>query len=188
MRHRRRVRELPFPVIGKVGKRQLDAALAGGSPRFVIAEGLNGALAAYDDRLAIIKRGALTGWMTGATRRGRVQEFPYAEIAGLRYREKGFGGTLEIVPPLYTLESWETWLPPGDAYTRSDAIPLSQRLYERAREHLEWIQEQARAARGDGSAPEGVVAELERLSQLYDAGALTDIEFERAKELVLYGT
>jgi hypothetical protein len=124
--------QLPYPVVGKLGRRQrkLIAGLGrpGEQPRFVIAEGFYGALVAFEDRLVIVKKQATT--------------YPYAEIGEIRYSVKRFTGKLEIVA-VEEVDGRETfWKQALEVQKRTDAMALTVNLFEKAQEHVKWLRGQ----------------------------------------------
>ncbi|MBE2320933.1 hypothetical protein DVA67_033560 [Solirubrobacter sp. CPCC 204708] len=132
MRRRRLQAQQPYPIVGKVGKRQLkaipDLCRAGEQPRFVIAEGIYGALVAFEDRLVIVKKTATT--------------FPYAEIGEIRYSVKRFTGKLEIVA-VDEVDGRETfWKQALDVRKRTDAMALTVDVFEKAQERVRWLRGQ----------------------------------------------
>lgn len=56
-------------------------------------------LAAFDDRLLIVKTGAMTGFMAGSLGGGRISTFPYAEITGVEYNAGMLNGSWKSSPP-----------------------------------------------------------------------------------------
>jgi hypothetical protein len=143
--------EPPFPILGKLGEQPLEAVRElcrpGEQPRFVIGEGIYGALVAFEDRCAIIKKGPMTSWLSGARGHGLVATFPYGEIGGLRFVASMFTGVLEIVPIVDDDPDAELARGHGDPQKRDDAIQLSKDLYEKAYEQLDWLRDQIRDAR-----------------------------------------
>jgi hypothetical protein len=143
--------EAPFEIIGKVGEQPLEVVLAlcrpGEQPRFVIGEGIYGALAAFEDRCAIVKKGPMTSWMSGARGEGLQATYRYAEIGGIRFVASTFTGVLEIVPAADADPDGELLRGHGDPQKRADAIQLSKDLYEKAYDRLDWLRDQIRAAR-----------------------------------------
>jgi hypothetical protein len=163
----RRRAETPFPVIGKLGEPQLETVEAlcrpGEQPRFVIAEGIYGLLVAFEDRLAIVKKGAMTSWLSGARGEGLLGTFAYAEIGGIRFVARKYYGTLEIIPPDDDDPDGELSRAHTDPQKRDDAIELSLRLYEQAFEQLEWLRERIREVRFGADPALALVEQLERL-------------------------
>jgi hypothetical protein len=182
---RRRERAQPFPILGRIGKSQLATVYQlcrpGELPRFVLAEGTNGALAAFADRCAIIKTGRMTTLMFSLGRAGRLNVFPYSEIAELRFVPRTFTGTLMIVP-VSVVDDQDYRGDIGNAYKRSDALPLSKAAYDDAREQLAWLRNQIA---GRPTPPVDFVGELERLAELWAEEALSDEEYEQAKRILL---
>ena len=131
--------EAPFPVIGKLGKQPLEAVLElcrpGEQPRFVVAEGIYGALAAFEDRCAIIKKGL------DERRRALLATYQYGELSGIRFVPKTFTGTLELDPGARRVRRVGAGAR-GDVQKRDDALQLSKELYEKAHDHLSWLRGQ----------------------------------------------
>ena len=143
--------EAPFEIIGKVGEQPLEVVLElcrpGEQPRFVIGEGIYGGLAAFEDRCAIVKKGPMTSWMSGARGEGLQATYRYAEIGGIRFVASMFTGVLEIVPAADDDPDGELVRGHGDPQKRADAIQLSKDLYEKAYDRLDWLRDQIRDAR-----------------------------------------
>lgn len=190
-------------VVGKAGKSQLREikrqCRRGELPLFVIADGASGALAAFEDRCMIVKKGALTSLMTGALGGGRVAIFPYHQVTGVEYNGGLVQGVLEILTASYQgSANKDYWrgsnrgrnADSNDPFTLSNTLPLSRAIYKRARPKVEALQDMvARAHRGDVRAPASgtpsLSDELAKLSDLKDRGVLTDQEFDLAKARLL---
>jgi hypothetical protein len=159
--------ETSFPVVGKLSEPQLETVDAlcrpGEQPEFVIAEGIYGVLAAFEDRLSIIKKGTMTAWLSGARGEGLQRTFRYAEIDGIRFVARKYYGTLEIVPAGDDDPDGDLSRAHTDPQKRDDAIELSLRLYEEAYAQLDWLRDRIREVR-HGAQPElAVIEQLERL-------------------------
>jgi hypothetical protein len=76
-------------VTGRVGAKVMDevrrSCHPSEMPEFIIGEGPAGGLVAFADRCMIIKKGVLTGLMSGSVGGGRVATFMYADITGIEY-------------------------------------------------------------------------------------------------------
>jgi hypothetical protein len=176
--------EAPFAVLGKLGKLQLEAVHElcgpGEQPRFVLADGIYGALAAFEDRCAIVKK----GWLSGAPRQGVAATYPYAELSGLRFVPKTFSGTLELIPALDDYGEWR-WRTRGDVQKRDDALQLSKDLYEKAQDELGWLRGRITDARRAAHPDIALVDELKHLADLELLGALGRDEFEETVRVLL---
>lgn len=193
-------------VIGKIGRKQLEEIERSCGPdelpRFVIAEGASGALAAFEDRCMIIKKGALTSLMAGSFGGGRVTTFMYADITGIEYNAGMVNGVLEILTPSYqgtaNKDFWRgaTKNPNADAnnpYTLSNTLPLSKGLYELARDKIDDLRRMIVEAKRpkvvvpqpDQSAATDLASDIERLAKLRDQGVLDEDEFRAAKQAAI---
>jgi hypothetical protein len=133
--------EQPFPIVGKLRRQLLEPVLAlrrpDEQPRFVVAEGIYGALVAFEDRLAIVKDESI--WRSGG---GRSQTYPYSEIGEVRFSAGGFTGRLEIVEPDEVNGRETFWRQQLDVQKRMDAMALTVDVFEQAGAHIKWLRAQ----------------------------------------------
>lgn len=164
--------EPPFPVFGKLGEQPLEAVRElcrpGELPRFVIGEGIYGALVAFEDRCAIVKKGPMTSWLSGARGQGLVATFPYAEVGGIRFVASMFTGVLEILPADDDDPDGELARGHGDPQKRDDAIQLSKDLYDKAFDSLDWLRDQIRDARRAADPRIEPAEQLKRMRTVVD--------------------
>ena len=193
-------------VGGEVSKKALEQirkhARAGERPWFVLSSGTGGVLAAFDDRLLIIKTGALTSMMAGSLGGGRTTTFEFAHVTGIEYNAGMLSGVLEVLTPSYQgTANKDFWrgttrsrnADSNDPYTLSNTLPLDRATYARAQDSLNELRRRiAESGRHtvvvQQSAPattSSVAQELSDLAELHRTGVLSDEEFADAKAAVL---
>lgn len=168
-----------------------------------------GLVVAFADRLAIIKTGGMSGFMSGALFGGRNTTFYFTDINALEYNSGMVNGVLEVLTASYQgTANKDFWrgstqsrnANSNDPYTLSNTLPLPKLVYAQAAPHLQQLRsrissakqgifftetgEQVPAASAQQTTqanPDGLVEQLERLSKLRDAGVLTEEEFAASK-------
>lgn len=196
---------LPGLVTGRVGGKVLDeirkSCRPGETPEFIVGEGAAGGLVAFRDRCMIVKKGALTGLMTGSTGGGRVATFMYSDITGIEYNSGWVNGVLEILTPSYQgSANKDFWrgatkarnADSNDPWTLSNTLPLSKPLYEQARPQIDRmrqliaeIKHPSPAAVTNGASGPDLTEQLTRLTELHRTGALDAEEFRQAKQALI---
>lgn len=175
--------------------------------------GAAGVLAAFDDRLAIIKTGAATSLMAGSLGGERAALFHYVDITGLEYNSGFITGVLEILTASYNgSANKDYWrgktqsrnADSNDPWTLSNTLPLSKVEYTVFQQEIQELKTRISRAKQPPppaaltvTAPEPTPAatppaagdelleRLERLTALHTTGALTDEEFTAAKARLL---
>jgi len=165
----------------------------------VLGSGSAGVLAAFEDRLLIVKVGGMTGYMTGALGGGRITTFPYAEITGLEYNSGLVNGVLEVLTPSYQgTANKDFWrgssagrnADSNDPYTLSNTLPFPKELYRQAAPHLAVLRAKLADSKRPVTSISGVVGvdladEIGKLAQLHAQGVLDDAEFADAKRAAI---
>jgi hypothetical protein len=175
----------------------------GESPWLVINPGgATGALVAFDDRLAIIKTGAMTGLLAGATFGGRQAVFYFSEVTGIEYNSGLLNGVLEILTPSYdgsaNKDFWKGTnrsrnADSNDPFTLSNTLPMAKFEYRACQDLLaelrRRIAESKRIVVTQQAAPAGpsMADEISRLAELQAAGLLSPEEFAAAKQKLISG-
>ncbi len=163
----------------------------GKPPWFVVTSGGNGALAAYDTELIILKVGAITGFMASATGGGRIAHFPYRQITTIEYNAGLITGVLEILTASYSGEGnkdfWNiSYANKGktDPRQQNNTLPLMKETFKQITPQLNKIREMIEKIHsGNSSGNTGSMSdEIEKLSDLHNRGILTDEEFKEAKK------
>jgi hypothetical protein len=127
-------------VTDKAARSLARLSSPGEEPWLVLAPGgASGVLAAWDDRLAIVKTGALTSFMAGSLGGERAAVFHFVDITGIEYNSGLISGVLEILTPSYhgTANS-DFWrgthrsrnANSNDPFTLSNTLPLPKPLYQ----------------------------------------------------------
>lgn len=182
--------------IGKVNKasiREVEKSCRPGEmPEFILGDGINGVLAAFEDRCMVIKKGLGTSLMASSLGGGRVAAFAYRDITGIEYNSGIMTGVLEILTASYTGKTTNSpWQFGNDrsAHESSNTLPWGKIFYNQVRPQIEWMQQKIHEAKTTGS--QQVVAqvsnsdELSKLAALHKQGILTDAEFAEAKQKIL---
>ncbi len=168
----------------------------GEKPEFIFGEINQGALVAFKDRCAIVKKGIGTSFLAGSLGGGRVATFAYRDITAIEYNSGMVNGVLEILTPSYqgsaNKDFWSGTFSgrnsnSNDPHTLSNTLPLSRPIYSQVRSKIQWMQEQIAASKHGGSTSSGTdtVSQLERLTELHKSGVLSDTEFNEAKQKLL---
>lgn len=176
----------------------------GERPWLVIApSGFGGMLAAFDDRLLILKVGLMTSWLAGSLGAGRVATFPFIEITGIEYNGGIMTGVLEILTASYSgTKHHDFWrgtndrrnADSGDPFTLSNTLPLGRAEYEQALPGINDLRSRIIRAKSptvevrvasNGPATSSTADELAKLAALRDRGDLTAEEFARMKARLL---
>ena len=108
-------------------------------PWLILSSMNAGVLAAWDDRLAIIKTGALTSMMAGSFGGERAATFHYRDVTGIEYNSGLMNGVLEILTPSYSgtanKDFWRGTMQgrnadANDPFTLSNTLPLMKADYK----------------------------------------------------------
>lgn len=173
-------------------------------PWLVINSGSAGVLAAFDDRLMVIKTGAVTSFMAGSLGGGRTATFHYSDVTGIEYNSGMLNGVLEVLTPSYSggaqKDFWKGSnksrnADSNDPWTLSNTLPLPKHLHAEALPHLNELRSRIAAAKRTvvvtqapppaAPAAGGLAAEIAELAALRDAGVLSEDEFAAAKAKLL---
>ena len=175
-------------------------------PWFILVSfGGGGVLAAFDDRLTIIKTGALTSFMAGSLGGERAATFFFRDVTGLEYNSGFMNGVLEVLTASYNgTANRDYWrgrdksrnADSNDPFTLSNTLPLSKDEYKNALDNIKELRqriarskEQVVIAPSSQKLPSSNTAslgdELMKLAELHKAGILSDDEFQSAKKRML---
>lgn len=151
---------------------------------FCLRGDLGHALVCLDDRLLVLK----SGFHAGTTFGTMVATIFYRDVTGIQVRMHLVSGWIEISSPSFQGRERKRTRHPRtsdrDVYKLPNCIPIHRLhldAYEGPLAELRRLVAEAK----EGTVRSDVVAELERLSALADAGHLDQDEFARAKALVL---
>ncbi|WP_404351677.1 hypothetical protein LG324_02980 [Phycicoccus jejuensis] len=193
-------------VGGEVSSKALEQirrhARAGERPWLVLSSGAGGVMAAFDDRLLIIKTGALTSMMAGSFGGGRTAVFDFAHITGVEYNSGMLNGVLEVLTPSYQgTSNKDFWrgttqsrnVNSDDPFTLSNTLPLDRSTYARAQDSLNALRTKiAESRRPSVVVQQSPVAtnspaarDISELAKLHKAGVLSDEEFADAKSAII---
>lgn len=182
----------------KATKVILEHCMPDEQPWLVITSSGAGVMAAFEDRLMIIKTGAITSWMAGSMGGGRSATFHYSDITGIEYNSGLMNGVLEVLTPSYSgTVAKDYWrgssssrnADASDPHTLSNTLPLTRQHHTQAQPHLNDLRSRISAAKRPTAAPpqQALVASSSLASQLADlaalrqTGVLTEEEFVAAK-------
>lgn len=164
-----------------------------------------GVLAAWDDRLAIVKAGLVAGASAGALGGERVGTFHFTDITGIEYHSS-FGmvqNVLEILTASHSAERNKTsmW---GDMFRDSspsarmtNTLKMDREVYKAALRDIDELRRKigeakktsvtvnVRAPEPATAAPPDAMDQLRKLADLHAAGILTDEEFAAKKAELL---
>jgi hypothetical protein len=158
--------------------------LAGEQVRFCVRGDLGHALVCLDDRLLILK----SGFHAGTTFGTQAATIFYRDVTGIQVRMHLVSGWIEISSPSFQGRERKRTRHPRtsdrDVYKLPNCVPIHRSHLGTYEEPLAELRRLVARAK-DGSPRSDVVAELERLSTLADAGHLDVDEYARAKALVL---
>jgi hypothetical protein len=164
----------------ELGRQTLEGELI----RFCVRGDLGHALVCLDDRLLILK----SGFHAGTTFGTQIATIFYRDVTGIQVRMHLVSGWIEISSPSFQgRERKRTRHPRSsdrDVYKLPNCVPIHRSRLDSYAEPLVELRRLVAHAK-DGSPRSDVVAELERLSSLADAGHLDADEYARAKALVL---
>lgn len=187
----------------------LAHAKRGEEPWLIIASLGAGVLAAFDDRLILIKAGAVTSAGAGAFGGQRATTFHFHDVSGIEYNSGILSGVLEVLTSSYdgtaNRDFWRGSNRPrnadaNDPFTLSNTLPLSKAEHAQAQPHLNELRRRItnykRTVTIEGSVNPafsaavpiqggGLADELTKLAELRNAGILTDEEFQAAKMRLL---
>jgi len=202
--------ETRFPLNGRLNTRTSQAfrRMCSDGPEpwmILVANNGNGALAAWDDRLAIVKAGVLTGTVAGATGGERTGVFYFTDVNGLEFTSGFLEGVLEVSvgggPAADRGQFAGLWTRGEDPAKSTNAFPMDKSDYKAAREGIDELRRRIGEAKrphvtvnlttppASPRAPTptptptepDVLDQIKRLADLHAAGALTDEEFAAKK-------
>jgi hypothetical protein len=174
-------------------------------PWLIIGGGdMAGCLAAFDDRLAIIKTGALTGLIAGAMGGERTSVIYFVDITGIEYNSGIVTGVLEVLTASYqgsaNKDFWRGTLDSrnadsNDPFVLSNTLPLSKTHYKSGAPAIQELRDRiSKAKRRETTIVANVTApvvqvssadELKKFAELLEVGAITEDEFDAAKRRIL---
>lgn len=195
-------------VKGKLSRKASEAILRqchGDEQPWLIltSSGGAGTLTAFDDRLAIIKTGALTSFMAGSLGGERSATFHFSDITGVEFNSGFVNGVLEVLTASYSgtvqKDFWRGTTKSrnadsNDPWTLSNCLPLTKMEYNAYLDEINDLK--ARVSRAKqvnvqviaapaAPAAEGLAEQLQKLAGLRDAGVLSEDEFAAAKARLL---
>ncbi|PRB71337.1 SHOCT domain-containing protein [Arthrobacter sp. MYb213] len=193
--------------LGKPRKKATNAILRmghnGERPWMVLVSFTAGLIAAFDDRLVVIKTGAWNSFGAGSFGGERSATIYYSDITGIEYNSGLMMGVLEILTPSYSgsanKDYWKGSTSSFNAdannpFTLSNTLPLDKSDYNKALPEINELRRRIAESKKvivHMPAPVPVTQEpslgtrLRELKDLHSEGILTDQEFSVAKEKLL---
>jgi hypothetical protein len=168
--------------------------------------GFTGLLAAFEDRLVIIKAGAMTSALAGSFLGKRVASFHYKDITGIEFNAGMVNGVLEILTPSYDgSANRDFWVGTtrrrnansNDPFTLSNTLPMLKSEYKQFHPDIVQLRSRISSAKSPVSniiienTPSvvhpvlGIADELARLAELRASGTLSPEEFDQLKARLL---
>jgi hypothetical protein len=175
---------------GKLKELAEQNIVEGESIEFAILGTPKQAIVALQDRLLIIKHGFRAAAVFG----GKVTSIDYRDVTGVEVKKNMATGIIEISSPGYQAKGGTGYWPANrysSPHALENTIPISRRNIDMQQDAINALRTKIKDAKQEQRAPSeagregGIAAELERLAALKVQGALTDEEFERAKERLL---
>jgi hypothetical protein len=152
--------------------------------RFCLRGDLGHALVCLDDRVLVLK----SGFHAGTTFGTMASTIFYRDVTGIQVRMHLVSGWIEISSPSFQGRERKRNRHPRtsdrDVYKLPNCVPIHRVHLDQYDAPLAELRRLVAEAK-QGVAGKNVVAELERLSQLADAGHLDEQEYARAKAMVL---
>jgi hypothetical protein len=152
--------------------------------RFCLRGDLGHALVCLDDRLLVLK----SGFHAGTTFGTMAATIFYRDVTGIQVRMHLVSGWIEISSPSFQGRERKRTRHPRtsdrDVYKLPNCVPIHRMHLAQYDAPLAELRQLVADAK-EGVVRSDVVAELERLSELADAGHLDEREYARAKSMVL---
>ena len=186
----------------KAAETVLGHCRPGETPWLIIASLAEGLLAAFDDRVIIVKTGVLTNLQAGSFGGGRTSTFPFDHITGIEYNAGMINGVLEILTPSYSgtanKDYWKglgksTNADTNNPHALSNTLPLDKRTHAQALPHLNELRARISQSKritvtvehAPAASPGGLAEQLGQIAALRDSGVLDESEFQAAKRKLL---
>ncbi len=169
-------------------------------------QGAVGVLAAWDNRLSIIKTGGLTSLMAGSFGGERSTQFYYRDITGVAYNSGLFNGVLQILTSSYdgspNKDYWRGSTRSrnsnsNDPYILSNTLPLGKSEFNLVQAEIAELRSRISQSKetkvsvtvtpSETTAGGSLADELKKLGDLQAAGILSPDEFAAAKARLLGG-
>jgi hypothetical protein len=166
-------------------RRELERqTLEGEQVRFCLRGDLGHALVCLDDRLLVLK----SGFHAGTTFGTMASTIFYRDVTGIQVRMHLVSGWIEISSPSFQGRERKRTRHPRtsdrDVYKLPNCVPIHRVHLDQYDAPLAELRRLVAVSK-EGVVRSDVVAELERLSELADAGRLDADEYARAKAMVL---
>lgn len=189
---------------GAAGRAIAEVSHSGEIPWLILnPAGATGVLVAFEDRLAIIKTGAFTGFMAGSMFGGRQAVLYFVDINGIEFNAGMVNGVLEILTASYqgsaNKDFWQGTLSSrnadsNDPFTLSNTLPMLKSEYREWQKQISELRSRIAAAKRPAApasvvapAPDSFADQVAKLAQLRADGLLSDDEFKAAKQKLMDG-
>jgi hypothetical protein len=157
---------------------------------FCLRGSLGHSLIALDERLLIVKPGFHAGTTFGAL----TTTFYYQDVTGIQLHTFLFTGWIEVSSPSFQGRERKRNRQPRtsdrDVYKLPNCVPISKRRVDAYHEALSRLRRRIELSKRGGrlpAEPAPLIANLERIANLRQNGALTEPEYERLKGALLAG-
>lgn len=155
---------------------------------FCLRGNLSHSLIALEERLLIVK----PGFHAGTTFGSLVTTFYYQDVTGIQLHTFLFAGWIEVSSPSFQGRERKRNRQPRtsdrDVYKLPNCVPIPKKhvdecraSFARLRERIEFCKRYGRVM----TEPPPVVGSLERIADLHRAGALSEPEYDRLKQVLL---
>ena len=155
---------------------------------FCLRGNLAHSLIALDERLIIVK----PGFHAGTTFGSLVTTFYYQDVTGIQVHTFLFAGWIEVSSPSFQGRERKKNRHPHtsdrDVYKLPNCVPIPKRQVGRCGPALAQLRERIEHSKRYGrvtTEPPPVIGSLERIADLRRAGALSEPEYERLKQVLL---
>ncbi|MDQ0575249.1 DUF2510 domain-containing protein [Agromyces albus] len=170
-------------------------------PWLMVGSGTAGVLAAFHDRVMIVKTGTMTSFMAGAFLGGRITTFPLVDITSIEFNGQWLTGVLEILTPSYQgTANKDYWrgtnrsrnADSNDPWTLSNTLPLLKVVYQQALPEINELRKRIVESKKtqvivQSTRSVSVADELRKLAELHREGILDDAEYATAKGNLIAG-
>ena len=175
-------------ILSKRVRREVERQLsAHESVLFCLRGSLKHSLVALDERLLIVKPGFHAGTTFGAL----TTTFYYEDVTGIQLHTFIFTGWIEVSSPSFQGRERKRNRHPRtsdrDVYKLPNCVPIAKRRVAEYHDALARLRERIEASKHRAYGETPLIANLERLANLRETGALSDAEYTRLKGALLEG-
>jgi hypothetical protein len=175
------------------------------APWLIIGGGAGeGCLVAFEDRLAIIKTGAITGLVAGSMGGERTTTIYFTDITGIEFNSGMLNGVLEVLTASYQgTSNKDFWrgttdsrnADSNDPFVLSNTLPLLKSDYKKGAKAIQELRNRISKAKSRETTvianvsmpavPTSSADELKKFADLLTVGAISQEEYDTAKRRIL---